>query len=578
VKPSQQTPVAWFFQQLRPVFLSHLMGIGCVVLSSLMYLCDPLLIKFVIDDVLPTKNLRLLVIAAMSLFLTYVCRLSFSAVGSLINFRTVQKLILRIRLTLLEHMNRLCADYHESAPVGEKLFRLEQDVDQVAELGATVVPYGLQTLFNTLFVVGTMLVLNARLTCAALPLIPVFFVARKWFDLRLRETADTAKRQATAESSFLQEHLGSILQLQLLNQQERRTAAFSERAHSRMKAANRLTAVETAFGISCSGAIAIGTVVILGYGGYLVFVGALSVGGLVAFYGYLARLLDPVHAAVGIYSQLNRLTTSIRRIVETLQTVPTVAEVPNPVSLVPALPGDLDMENVSFWYANGRCVLDGLSFSIEAGQKVALVGESGGGKSTVAKLFARLYDVTQGVVRVDGMDIRNISLESLRTKVCYVMQEPILFDLSLKENLLLGNPAADCDALIRALEISELIGLLERHGWDTRIGPRGSLLSGGERQRLALARAVLRQPAIMILDESTSAIDGPTERRILSNLARTLRATTMILISHRLTSLNWVDRIAVLSGGTIQEEGTHTELVCAGGTYSYLYTATNLPN
>ncbi len=542
-----------------------------------MFLCDPLIIKVLIDDVLPTNSLRLLVITGIALFLTYVCRLAFSAAASLINFRTVQALTFRIRLTLLEQMNRLSADYHESTPVGEKMFRLEQDVDQVAELGANVVPYGLQTVFNTLFVVSTMLVLNVRLTCAALPVIPVFFVVRKWFDGQLRETAESAKRRATSESSFLQEHLGSILQVQLLNQQAKQTAAFSERASARMKAANRLTAVETAFSVSCAGAIAIGTVVILGYGGYLVFVGSLTVGGLVAFYGYLARLFDPVHAAVGIYSQLNRLTTSIRRIAETLQTAPTVAEIPNPVCLVQAARGDLDMENISFSYSNGARVLDRLSLSVAAGQKVALVGASGGGKSTVAKLFARLYDVTRGVVRVDGIDIRSISLFSLRTNVCYVMQEPVLFDLSLKENLLLGNPKASNNELVRAMEISELAELLDRLGWDTRIGPRGNLLSGGERQRLALARAVLRQPAVMILDESTSAIDAPTERRVLFNLACNLSHTTMILISHRLASLNWVDRIAVLSGGIIQEEGTHAELLCAGGAYSYLYTTTLTP-
>lgn len=330
--------------------------------------------------------------------------------------------------------------------------------------------------------------------------------------------------------------------------------------------------------MACGGAITIATVVVLGYGGYLVFAGSLTVGGLVAFYGYLARLFDPVHAAVSMYSQLNRLKTSIRRISETLRAVPTVSEVPHPVCLLQGARGELGMDNACFSYSNGHCVLDRITFSVEAGQKIALVGESGGGKSTIGKLCARLYDVTRGVVSVDGVDIRTISLNSLRSKVCYVMQDPVLFDLSLRENLLLGNPKAGDKELTRALEISELVELLDRHGWDTRIGPRGNLLSGGERQRLALARAVLRQPAILILDEATAAIDGPTERRILFNLARNFCDTTMILISHRLISLNWVDRIAVLSGGTIQEEGTHAQLVCAGGAYSDLYTATSMPN
>ena len=210
---------------------------------------------------------------------------------------------------------------------------------------------------------------------------------------------------------------------------------------------------------------------------------------------------------------------------------------------------------------------------VEAGEKVALVGVSGSGKSTVAKLIARLYDVNQGVVRIDGTDVRDLRLESLRTRICYLMQEAVLFDRTLKENLLLGKPSATTDELNRAIELAGLGGLLHRlpKGWDARIGPRGNALSGGERQRLALARAILQNPSLLLLDESTSALDAPSERKVFANLARHFSHQTIVFISHRISTLKWVDRIVVLNRGAIEEQGAHDDLISSGGLYAYLH-------
>jgi len=218
-------------------------------------------------------------------------------------------------------------------------------------------------------------------------------------------------------------------------------------------------------------------------------------------------------------------------------------------------------------------VLQGFDLKLEAGIKLGLVGVSGSGKSTVAKLMARLYDVDSGAVYIDGIDIRELRLGCLRANLCYLMQDVILFNKTLKENVLLGNSSATMKDLYRAIEIADLEELLQRlpKVWDSPLGPGGSTLSGGERQRVALARAVLQNPTLLLLDESTSALDAPSERRVLTNLAQHFRNQTMVFISHRISSLNWVDRIVVVNRGVIEEQGTHPQLIRNGGLYAHLH-------
>ena len=252
-----------------------------------------------------------------------------------------------------------------------------------------------------------------------------------------------------------------------------------------------------------------------------------------------------------------------------------MSERPDAVSFPFLLRGHVEMDSVCFSYRDGEQVLDGIHLKLEPGEKIALVGMSGSGKSTIARLIARLYDVNKGTVYIDGIDVRNVKLASLRTRVCYLLQDAVIFDRTVKENLLLGNPSASPRELQRAVEIADLTELVRRlpHGLDTPVRPRGSALSGGERQRLALARAVLQNPAILLLDESTSALDAPSERKVLMNLAQHFPHQTIVFVSHRISALKWVDRIMVLNRGVIEEQGTHEELICTGGLYSQLYSA-----
>ena len=228
----------WFFRQLKPLLPSYFLGVLLLVVSSLLFLLDPLLLKWLIDYVLPKKDLQLLFLTVAGFFGLYIVRLGFFSLAQLVNFRTIQNLVFQMRLNILEQMNRLSADYHDSTPVGERLYRMEQDVDQVAEVGSNLVPYVLQTAFNSIFVMATMFTLDFKLTSLVLPLMPLFFVFRKKFEQPLRRAADGAQDKATKESSFLQEHLASVIQVQLLHQDKSQAQAFEKCAMERMKALN----------------------------------------------------------------------------------------------------------------------------------------------------------------------------------------------------------------------------------------------------------------------------------------------------------------------------------------------------
>lgn len=565
--------IRWLAVQMRPFLRAQVLSVFFTILSSAMFLLDPLIIKWMIDTVFPRKETRLLVLGGVAFFGIYVCRLAFSSIGGLINFDTVQKLVFRMRLNLLKRINGLSAEFHESVPVGEKLYRIERDVDQVTDIGSDFVPYVLRMTSNTAFVVVTMLILNFRLTCMVLPLMPLFLVLKKRFRDALRTASDTAQQKSSRESSFLQEHLGALVQIKLLRRELTQTRSFVRIASERIRALRGRKLTEIGFSLSCMMVIVLGTIAVVSYGGYEVLNGTLTIGGFVAFYSYLGRLFDPMNAAVEIYARLNRVSTSIRRILEIGELTPTVPEHPHPTSLPERLSGTVCMRAVSFRYREGQPVLQGLSLSIRGGEKVAIVGASGNGKSTIAKLISRLYDADEGNIWIDDREIRHIRLGSLRRKVCYLPQDAILFDRSLKFNLLLANLDATEEELREAIGIALLTDVVSNlpQGWDTELGPRGGKLSGGEKQRLAVARAVLQKPELIILDESTSAVDMPTEKQIFQNLRRHFSRNTMLFVSHRISALEWVDRIVVVDGGVIKEQGTHEQLMRNHGLYKILH-------
>jgi len=554
----QSREFRWLLGQVKPFLRLHLGSYVCILFVCVLALLDPLIVRFLIDEVIPNRRISWLPLVALAFFMTYIGRLGFEGLASITNFRAVQKMTFRLRLKLLRHLQRLSAEYHDNQPLGDTLHRLQVDVDQVATLSGEVIPSVLRIVTIFSLVMTTMMVINYRLTAIVLPLIPVFILVRRRFHDRLRHASDSVQEQSGKVIGFLEEHLSAIVQVQLLSCEQREARRFARLSGRAVRAQIKRRRTELFFGSLLFLIIVIGMASVLCFGGYQVIVGTLTAGGLVAFYGYTLQLFMPLYGVVDIYSKLQRVGASVRRLMEITDADAVLRDRPGALALPSNTSGAIELKEVSFSYYSDRPVLNAINLQVNSGERVALVGTSGNGKSTIARLVARLYDARGGKVLVEGVDVRDITLKSLRSSVIFVPQEPVLFDVTLRENLLYGNPLASDEEVERVSKLAQLETLINRlpKGLDEALGPRGNRLSGGERQRVALARALLQHPKILILDECTSALDAATEKCLLNALDRHLRGVTTIIISHRPYPTSWADREVHVSYGEISDDST----------------------
>ncbi len=564
VGPNRYKELRWLAAQVRPFVRLHLVSYVCILAASILVLIDPLIVRFLIDDVIPHRRMSWLPLVALAFFLTYMGRLGFDSLAGFLNFQAVQKITFRSRLNLLRHLQRLSAEYHDNKPVGDTLHRLQIDVDQVGTLSSEVIPGALRMLTVFCLIMTTMLVLNYRLTAIVVPLVPIFILVRRRFHKQLRHASDSVQEQSARVIQFLEEHLSAIVQVQLLSCEQREARRFAGLSGRAVRAQMKRRATELLFSSVLYLIIVLGMASVLCYGGYQVIVGTLTAGSLVAFYGYTLQLFIPLYGVVDIYSKLQRAGASVRRLMEITEADLILRDRPGALPLESGAPNLIEINQVSFGYRPERPVLDAISMRVNAGERVALAGTSGNGKSTIARLLARLYDARAGTVLIGGMDVRDIQLKSLRASVILVPQDPVLFDLTLRENLLYGNPSASAMELTDVVKLARLETVIERlpNGWNEPLGPRGNRLSGGERQRVALARALLQRPRILILDECTSALDAGTERQLLAELDRYLKNITTIIISHRPLPAQWADRVVHVQYGAVDRASATTLPSC----------------
>lgn len=543
----------WLATQLRPLLHWHAASFLCITAGSLLALLTPLVLKWLIERVLPQRNTGSLLLAVGLIFLGYQGRTALTSLGNFLMLSAAQKVSLRLRLDLLRHLDTLSAEYYERTAVGTVMYPFKEPIDEVSYFGSDLLPAMLRLVVTTGFTLATMFWLSPALTLAVVPLIPAFLITRQYFRKRLVFDSDCVQGDRLAWSSFLEEHLSAVIPIQLLAQerrQERRAFRFLARA---VRSQKELLRTGAWFTVCSSLAVALSLCAVIGYGGASVLAGILSIGSLVAFYGFVTQLFEPLSGAAELYARAQKTFASVRQVQSAFALCPKVENAAHAVLLSDDHQPKIELDAVEFSYPRQKELLHIPALRILPGENVAMAGENGAGKSTLGKLIVRLYDPDRGAIHLGGEDIRNIRLESLRRHICYLPREPVLFDGTLASNLRLVRSTSsqhDLEEAIRAVGLSSFVATLP-DGLRQRIGPGGCQLSGGQRQRLAIARAILQQPRVLILDEATSCLDSPAEAVVLENIRRHLSASTLLVVSHRLSTFAAFERVLILSSGRI---------------------------
>lgn len=549
--------IRWLLNQIRPLIHYHVASFVCIGGGSLLALVTPLILKWVIDTIIPTRNTGLLLLAVGLTFCAHQGRATLNGFGAYLMLGASQKMALTLRLNLLRHLNTLSAEYYESVPVGSVMYPLQGPVDEISYFGSDLVPETLRILLTTGFTLAGMAALSPLLTSAVVPLIPIFLATRRYYRKRLALNADRLQADRRAVNRFLQEHLASVVPIQLLAQ-EKRQERTAFRLFARVtRSQQQLYRTGVSFSVFSSLSTVAAVCAVLGYGGLRALSGSLSVGTFVAFYGFVIELFEPLSGWTELYARAQTAFASIRQVQAALALKPSITTPSQPVTPTRNQHGSwIQFERVAFAYQGGVDTLQIPELEIFPGEHVAIAGENGAGKSTFAKLVARVYDPRRGRVRFCGEDLRNLDLHELRQAVCYISREPVLFEGTIRTNLRFGRRSSTRNDWQEALCVVGLSEFTSADSLSRDIGPSGCQLSGGERQRLAIARALLQRPKVLILDEATSCLDQAAEHLVLSNLRKTLSLSTLIVISNRSSTFRMFPRVLVFSNGRIVSDGT----------------------
>jgi len=550
----------------------RLFGLGLVtVVVTTASLAEPLIIGYAIDEGLVAGSLAV-IYAMVALYVgVNVITWVFSYVQTIGMGWIGQHMILDLRNTLFGHLQSLSLQFYSEQKAGWIISRLTNDIENFNNL----LNDGVQNLVkNGLTLIGVFIAIffvDWRLALATISILPVMVVLTTWFRIESWK-AYRAAREAVAEvAAHLQENVSGMRVVQAFTSEKKSATRFDERNHAYRRANARATVLSAIYfpGVEVLGSV--GLAVVLLYGGYRVIAGEMSVGELVAFVGLLNMFFQPIQQLSQLYSDLQSTVASLEKVFAVLDTESDRADSPDARDLLD-LRGDVEFERVSFAYGDDK-VLNDVSFRIKPGETLAIVGETGAGKSTVIKLLSRFYDPTEGSIRIDGEDLRNVRGSSLRQHMGVVLQDTFLFTGTIKENIRYGRPDATDEEIIAAAKTVGADDFIRRfpEGYETQVRERGGRLSVGERQLVSFARALLADPKLLVLDEATSSVDLTTEARIEAALGRLLAGRTSIVIAHRLSTVRRANRILVMGEGRVLEQGTHDELLSLPSAYRRLH-------
>ena len=562
---------------LSPYKKALILGALCLIVASLTNLAVPLYIKKLVDVVMVEKNMALMNNLTLSIAALFLIQLVFTTAHNYLFDLTEKRAITDFRIKLFRHLHTLSLSFFVKRRTGEIVSRMTNDITTieniVTDLPATLLQQSIR-LFGGIIIITYM---NWKLTGLILVLAPILVVFARTFGRRLKTLSTEIQDKLAVSTTILEENISCIQVVKSFVREKLENKRFSDALEDSYQSAKKRVIISSFFGPSI-GFIAFSTsLILLWYGGREVILGAISPGELIAFILYATIIAGPMGSFARLYARVQEGIGASKRVFEILDIKGEVCDIPD-AKPIPELTGKVEFDNVRFHYREDQEIIKGICFSVEPGQTVALVGPSGAGKSTLVQLLHRFYDPVVGEIRIDGIPLQSVKLASYWQQIGIVPQETILFGGTILENIEYAKPGVTKEELIKAAKAANAHNFIMEcpDGYETVVGEKGIRLSAGQRQRIAIARAILKNPHILILDEATSALDNESELLIQDALERLMKGRTSFIIAHRLSTIHNADRIIVMDRGQLVESGTHAQLMEKEGLYHKLYTLKSL--